>query len=272
MIPQNQRTLVIAILLSGLIIGWAIFYTRSGTIHTTEGGATTTATRLASVRPVQANDHVWGNPNAKMVFIVYSDFVCPFCKEFHTTMHNIIEYYGTDGSVAWVFRHIPIVQLHKEAPMYALASECVAQLGGNQAFWKFSDSLFAAITIDTQPDTDALLALAEGAGIERPAFASCMRSNELMTAVTRDFNEAVAAGASASPFTVLITPDGRTSFEGARDFKTLSVAIMASLKTQPAGTLVPPTTGASTPFDQVIEPTDASGTDSIVPTGPDTLR
>ena len=52
-------------------------------------------------------------------------------------MNQIMDEYGASGQVAWVYRHFPIEQLHPNAAGIALASECVADLGGNDAFWSF---------------------------------------------------------------------------------------------------------------------------------------
>ena len=165
---------------------------------------------------------------------------------------------------------MPIVQLHAEAPMYALASECVAQRGGNQAFWKFSDALFNAIDIEVKPDTEKLLEIAENAGIARTAFTSCMRENTLMDAVEQDFDEAISAGATASPFTVLLTPDGKTSFLGAREFQPLSIAIEATLQTLgTSDTLVSPSEADNaTKFnpEETIYSDTAVDEGSLVPT------
>jgi|AntRauTorcE11897_2_1112592.scaffolds.fasta_scaffold08011_3 protein-disulfide isomerase len=97
-----------------------------------------------AINPVDDNDHIRGNIDAEVVLVEYSDFFCPFCSSFHDTMKQIVGTYEAD-QVAWVYRHFPIPQLqgHEQAPLYAQASECVADLGGNDAFWSFSDSVFA---------------------------------------------------------------------------------------------------------------------------------
>jgi len=269
MYPRRSNTLAYAIILAGIMVGGAILYTRGDTTSSNEPIApvpTTATEKLNAVRHVQADDHIWGSPNAPIVMVTYSDFGCPFCKEYHATMHKIVDLYGRDGKLAWVFRHIPIVQLHEESPMYALASECVAKDGGNQAFWKFTDSLFEAIDVTVKPDTEKLLALAEGAGVSRQSFAACMRANELMAEVEKDFDEAVAAGATASPFTVLLTPDGRTSFVGGRDFQPLSIAVQAALQTLGADTLIPPSQGQGATFFDVEFTDGTSSAESLVPT------
>lgn len=94
---------------------------------------------LNSVVPVTVNDHIKGNQDAKVVIVEYSDFDCPFCARYHTTMNAIVKKYpATD--VAWVYRHFPLEQLHPNAKSVAIAAECVAKLEGNKGFWKFADS------------------------------------------------------------------------------------------------------------------------------------
>ena len=65
-------------------------------------------------------------------------------------MNQIMKKY--DGKVAWVYRHYPIDKpnargqiLHPDAGTKAQAAECVASLGGNDAFWKYTDALFNTI-------------------------------------------------------------------------------------------------------------------------------
>src|SRR5690606_34807350 len=88
---------------------------------------------LENIAPVTADDHIRGNPNAPLMIVEYSDFDCPYCKSFHVTMQKIIEEYGPSGKVAWVYRHLPLTSLHPSAAYIAETSECVAELGGNDA-------------------------------------------------------------------------------------------------------------------------------------------
>ena len=90
------------------------------------------------VTPVTAEDHIKGNVDAKVKVIEYSDFDCPFCSRFHDTMNSVSAKYD-DSEVAWVYRHFPLEQLHPNAPVIALASECVAALGDSDSFWAFAD-------------------------------------------------------------------------------------------------------------------------------------
>lgn len=85
-------------------------------------------------------DHIRGNMDADVVIIEYSDIECPFCKRFHGTMNQVVETYG--DQVAWVYRHFPLESIHRNARPWAIESECVAEIGGNDAFWKYLDERF----------------------------------------------------------------------------------------------------------------------------------
>lgn len=92
-----------------------------------------------SVPPVDfEKDHILGDRNAPIAIIEYSDYECSFCHSVHPTYKQIMEQY--DGKVMWVYRHFPL-RGHAEAMPLAVAAECVASLKGNDAFWKFTDSL-----------------------------------------------------------------------------------------------------------------------------------
>lgn len=106
-----------------------------------EAGQGPTGEATDSVNPVTANDFVKGDRNAAVTIVEYSDFDCPFCSRFHTTMNSVLE---GESDVAWVYRHFPLDQLHPEARAVARAAECVGELEGEEAFWEFTDGYFAA--------------------------------------------------------------------------------------------------------------------------------
>lgn len=96
-----------------------------------------------AINPVDEDDHIRGDLDAEIVLVEYSDFLCPFCGQFHDTMKQIVDTYEAD-QVAWVYRQFPIPQLHPEAPRYSQASECIADIEGNEAFWDYADEVFAS--------------------------------------------------------------------------------------------------------------------------------
>ena len=141
---------------------------------TTTGGITTAPPRAASGKlpeeqasklpEISESDHVKGSREAKVFLVEYSDYQCPFCKSFHPTAQQALDEYGDD--LAWVLRHFPLDTLHPKARPAAEASECVASLGGNDAFWKFTDAAFEG----TPASLDDLSQLATSAGVSAGAF------------------------------------------------------------------------------------------------------
>lgn len=102
------------------------------------------------VTSVEEGEHILGNPaTAQVTIIEYSDFECPFCARFHPTLKKIVS--ESNGNVAWVYRQFPLVQIHQHAFERAIASECVAKIKGNDAFWKYGDLLFNLVTPQEAP-------------------------------------------------------------------------------------------------------------------------
>ena len=97
------------------------------------------------------NEHVFGNPDAEVTIVEYSDFECPYCKAFNPTLKKIVA--ESNGHVNWVYRHWP---LHQHSFEKLVAAECVAKIKGNDAFWKYSDLLFGSLQTSLDPITDKL--------------------------------------------------------------------------------------------------------------------
>lgn len=80
-----------------------------------------------------------GNPKAKVVVAEYSDFQCPFCKQWtETSLRQLRSELGDD--VALAFLHFPIVQIHPNAGNASLVAICAGEQG---KFWEMHDLLFA---------------------------------------------------------------------------------------------------------------------------------
>ncbi|MDP3953732.1 MAG: thioredoxin domain-containing protein [bacterium] len=92
------------------------------------------------VKVVTAEDHIRGSLDASVKIVEYSDLECPFCKRFHPEMKAVMDQY--DGNMAWVYRHLPLESIHPSARPLAEGSECVAELGGNDGFWRYVDYVF----------------------------------------------------------------------------------------------------------------------------------
>lgn len=191
---KNSLAIPISIVVAGALIAGTIFFTggSDNTAAVNNGTETGGAFDLNERLPlVQEDDHILGNPDAPIVFIEYSDLECPFCGEFHKEMHKLIDEYGTSGDVAWIYRHAPLAQLHQKATLEAEAAECVAELGGNDAFWKFIDRIFETSKGNDSLDLAQLPTLAEYAGVDKAAFEACLESGRTQQLVASDLQEAI---------------------------------------------------------------------------------
>lgn len=152
--------------------------------------------------PVQEGDHIRGNAEAEITLLEYSDLECPFCQSVHPTLEEIVADY--DGKVRWVYRHFPLESIHSQARPAAIASECVAELGGSSAFWAFIDGIFE----DQKTKLPAMRSVALATGVNVGAYDSCVASDKYDDAVDADIADGIAAGVTGTPHTLVIGPDG----------------------------------------------------------------
>lgn len=166
---------------------------------------------LDAMRAVGDDDHIKGDPNAPIKIVGYSDFECPFCKRFHATMNQVMEKYGTTGEVVWVYRQFPLEQLHPvKAMAEAVASECAAEQGGNDMFWKFTDRMMELSETNNRTDiTIVIPQIVTEIGLNQTAFQTCFESGKYDEHIGADIANAVATGGSGTPWSILVTANGK---------------------------------------------------------------
>jgi len=166
--------------------------------------------RAGAMRPVSRDrDHIRGNAGAPVTLVEYSDFECPFCKSFHATVKKVVD--ESKGQVRWVYRHFPLDQIHPvKARKEAAASECAAELGGNEAFWKFADRLFEVTPSNNKTDIDTVLPrIAREIGLDAAKFASCLASGRHDRRIEEDVQNALATGGNGTPWTLVVSKGGK---------------------------------------------------------------
>lgn len=161
-----------------------------------------TADQAQKLPKVDASDHIRGSLTAPVILIEYSDYYCPFCSRFHVTAQQAIDEYG--DQIAWVYRHFPLDQLHPNARPLAEISECVAELGTEQAFWRFTDSLYESVP----KDASAAIDLAVSQGINRDSLQSCYDSGKYKDKVESQYQAGFSAGVTGTPGNFVINQAG----------------------------------------------------------------
>jgi protein-disulfide isomerase len=175
-----------------------------------------------------ADDHIKGNKNAKVILVEYSDMECPFCKRFHPTMQQIFSDYS--DKVQWVYRHYPL-SFHANAQKEAEASECAAKLGGNDAFWKYTDAVYERTAGNgTGFALDKLVPLAKEIGLSESQFKTCLDSGEFAQRVKDHMAQGSAEGVTGTPGTILIEANGDTQLiSGALPYEQIKPMIEKAL-------------------------------------------
>jgi protein-disulfide isomerase len=174
--------------------------------------------------PVNEKDHVLGPPDAPATLVEYGDFQCPYCRAAHYYLQNVIASVGDD--MRFVFRHMPLVQVH---PMAEMAAEAAEAAGAQGKFWPMHDALYENQDA-LSPTLIGELALAMGLDMER--FTEDLRTHRFAGKVREDFMGAVRSGAAGTP-TFFINGERYT---GPYDDASLIEALrMAALATRGAG-------------------------------------
>ena len=216
---QTSMALPLAIVVGFAMIAIAIFFTSGNDAPVASAPVNDTGAVAASqIRPISESDYVLGSPNAPIVMIEYSDYDCPFCKQFHATMHQILDEYGVTGRLAWVYRQFPLVDLHPNATQLSEAALCVGDLGGNEAFWDFSDRVFNSREETEFTNVTRLPQFAEAAGVDRTAFTDCMASDRMLDTLKADMADGLAAGAQGTPYTVIKVGNQEAVINGAQPY------------------------------------------------------
>lgn len=149
-----------------------------------------------------SRDHIRGNPNAAFTLLEYSDFECPFCKRFHETAKAFL---SKNDDVNWVYRHFPLEFHNPGAQKQAEATECVAQLGGNDAFWMITDFIYEVTRSNGKGfPLSALPSAAEATGVDVAAFNKCMASGAQRDRVLEDLDNGQRSGVTGTPGNFLI--------------------------------------------------------------------
>ncbi|MFN3187998.1 MAG: DsbA family protein [Candidatus Paceibacteria bacterium] len=183
------------------------------------------------IRPVDSTDYIRGNPNAPIMIVEYSDYDCPFCKNFHETMKRIMDEFGVGGQVAWVYRQYPIAQLHPNAPRVSEAALCVGELAGQNAFWTFSDLVFAEREVNAPTNMLRLNEFAMTAGADSAEFETCLDSGRHKATIDATLVEGSAAGIQGTPHSVIIAGNQKAPISGAQPYEVVR-GIVTSLVSQ----------------------------------------
>jgi Na+/H+ antiporter NhaA len=160
-------------------------------------------------------DHTRGSGDARLTVVEYGDFECPYCGQAEPVVRELLADFG---DVRYVWRHLPLHDVHPHAQLAAEAAEAAAAQG---AFWEMHDLL-----IDRQSElrVHELIRHAETLGLDTERFSADLHHHHGAARVAEDLDSADLSGVTGTP-TFFI--NGRRH-HGAYDIVTLSAAVHAA--------------------------------------------
>jgi len=174
------------------------------------------------------DDPVEGSKEAKVTIVEFSDFQCPYCGKFYENAYqDILKDYINTGKAKLVFRDLPL-DFHPGAMPAALAANCAREQGGDAAYFKMHDKLFAdqkALFTDTTKIDTTLKQVAAQLGLSSEAFASCYDSKKFQAEIEKDMNDAAGVGIRGTPAFVI----NGEYISGAQPYANFKAAIDAAL-------------------------------------------
>lgn len=142
-----------------------------------------------------------GNPDAPVLIIEFSDFECPYCKQFfRDTQPRLFEEFVETGLVRFVVRDFPLTEIHPSALVAAVAARCAADQG---QYWPMYDHLFATHTVEwggvPNRDRDVFVEFAADLGLAVEPFTECLNDPANEQVVMAESNAALRLGVNSTP-------------------------------------------------------------------------
>lgn len=142
-----------------------------------------------------------GNDKAKVTVIEFSDFQCPFCKQFvDSTYQELYDAYIKTNKIKFAYRHYPLTTIHPNAQKAAEAAECANE---QDKFWEYHDLLFKnQSTWSPLAAADAINSFTDYAGelgLNTDQFRSCLDTDKYKQKVDDDIADANKVGVDGTP-------------------------------------------------------------------------
>ena len=113
------------------------------------------------------------------------------------------------GKIQFILRNFPLTSLHKQAKQEAIATECVADIGGEGAFWKYVDKIFESTKSNDGLDLSLLPVFAGQVGVDQSKFEKCVTSGKFDDLIQANIKDGNDSGLQGTPYSVVIAPNGQ---------------------------------------------------------------
>lgn len=164
------------------------------------------------------HDHIRGNVDAPVTIVEYGDFQCPYCASAAPVLDELQERFGDD--LRYVWRHLPLSDVHPDAQLAAEASEAAARQG---RFWEMHDRMIGD-NDDLRPAT--LFRHAAALGLDYQQFEDDLARRRHRERIAEDVASADMSGVSGTP-TFFV--NGRRH-QGVYDVDTLTGEVLSAYR------------------------------------------
>jgi Na+/H+ antiporter NhaA len=164
-------------------------------------------------------DHVRGPEDAPVTLVEYGDYECPYCGQAEVAIRELLVSFGDE--LRYVWRHLPLNDVHRYAQMAAEAAEAAEAAAGDELFWDMHDLLIQHQDELQPSDLDRY---AQELGLDSDRFWKALQARRHAPRVAEDVASADASGVAGTPSFFI---NGRRH-EGAYDVETLSAAVRAA--------------------------------------------
>jgi protein-disulfide isomerase len=213
----NAKLGILGASVGAAVLSWLVFRV-ANSLGDRNAGSGLAAPIIDLSDPVDPEvDHVRGSLESPLVLVEYGDFECPYCLRAESVLADLRAAFGDD--LAFVFRHLPLDQVHQHARLAAEAAEAAAAQG---FFWEMHDTLFRHQDALSEAD---LVAHASSIGLDVEHFSNELRDRRFALRVERDIASADDSGAAGTP-TFFINGHRH---RGRQDVATLTQALLREL-------------------------------------------
>ncbi len=160
----------------------------------TSGGKPPTAGELSI--PVSSSDWSRGGATSSVTLVEYSDFQCPACRGYHPMIEQLIK--ERPDKFLFVYRHFPLITLHRNADMAAQAAEAA---GKQNHFWEMYNKLFDT-QLEWENDADVLVKFTQYAkemGLDIAKFESDFNDRAIRVKINDSYKGGVESGVPGTP-------------------------------------------------------------------------
>ncbi|MFN2143698.1 MAG: DsbA family protein [Anaerolineales bacterium] len=200
--------------IAGLFVGYQLWATPN--IETAQAAGVAERYNI----PIFADDAVMGSKDAPITIVEFSDYQCPYCRQYHNeTFGKILSEYG--DVVYYVFKDLPLESLHPEAKPAANAAHCAAE---QDQFWAYHNLLFGN---QAGFGFDAYITYANSLDLDMPAFVDCLEEGRYLDTIDLDVQILVDLNAPLSTPTFFVNGQ---YLAGAQPFSEFARLIDAELE------------------------------------------